>query len=311
MGRMNVDAVKARSPEPGRRPKILGGPVEVRAKDAARADEIALLNLSEPSFGLLRTRLGECVYSAAPSPLEPARSEDCLIIVHGETDSFVVIADGAGGHPAGDRAARIAVTEVAAHLGRARTHGTSARNAIFDGFEAASARIMDETPGALTTLLVVEVTRRLGALQFRTYHAGDTAALVFSARGRVRWNTVLHSPVGYAVESGLVGPDEALHDEDLNLVSSLLGGPDVSVEMSAWVPLDSGETLLVATDGLLDNAYRRELGRAASLRNLEHARRRLTELVQGRMLNPSGELSKPDDCTFVLFRGSVDRAESK
>lgn len=310
MGRKHVDAAVTGSVDPGRRPKTLGGPLEVHRGDVPGTRPIALLNQRHPAQGLIRTSFGECAYSAAPSPLESGVSEDCLLIQPREDGVILIIADGAGGHPGGDDASRIAVSEVGIQLSTLGSREISPRTAILDGFESANNRIMKEAPGALTTLLVVEIALHQGALAFRTYHAGDTAAFVFSGRGRVRWNTVMHSPVGYAVESGLLGPDQALHHDDLNLVSSLVGGRDVRIELGSWTALKTHETLLVATDGLLDNLYRREIGKMVASPKLKDVSSKLSECARSRMLDPRSKLSKPDDCTFALFRGAPTERSS-
>lgn len=297
MGQKNVRAIWGAEPRAPGRPKTLGGPIGGAEQ---KLEALALLNAPEPMHGVFRTRTIECAYSVARCPIGSGPNEDSLLIVPSKNGCFLVVADGAGGHPEGEKASALAVTELGERL-TSLDASRSPQSIIIDGFDAASHRIATGTRGALTTLLVVQVEQRLHGLHFRTFHAGDSAALVFSGRGQVRFSTVMHSPVGYAVESGWLDPDLALHHEALNLVSSLVGGPDMRLEIGPWVTLRPRETLLVATDGLLDNVYRRELGQAARGK-LEVAEARLSALARTRMLEPGSPLQKPDDCSFVLLR---------
>lgn len=297
MGQKNARVVWGAEPRAARRPKTLGGPI--RAADKT-LEPLAFLNAAEPMHGAFRTGSLECAYSVAPCPIGSGPNEDSALVFPSKSGCFLVVADGAGGHPEGEKASALAVMELRERLASLDGSRTP-QSIIIDGFDAASDRIVTGTRGALTTLLVVQVEQRPQGLHFRTFHAGDSAALVFSARGQVRFSTVMHSPVGYAVESGLLDPDLALHHEDLNLVTSLVGGPEMRLEIGPWVALRPRETLLVATDGLLDNVYRRELGQAARGK-IEVAEERLSALARRRMLEAGAPLQKPDDCSFMLLR---------
>ena len=74
------------------------------------------------------------------------------------------------------------------------------RGAIINGFESADGAISSLGTGAAATLAVVEVQGH----KMRSYHAGDSMVLVTGQRGRIKWQTIPHSPVGYAVEAGLL-----------------------------------------------------------------------------------------------------------
>lgn len=297
MGQKNARIAWGIAPRAPRRPKTLGGPIGAPQQ---RLEPLAFLNPGEPMHGVFRTDGLECAYSVAPCPIGSGPNEDSALIVPSKNGCFLVVADGAGGHPEGEKASALAVLELRERLA-SLDESRSPQSIIIDGFDAASDRIVTGTRGALTTLLVVQVELRPQGLHFRSFHAGDSAALVFSARGQVRFSTVMHSPVGYAVESGLLDPDLALHHEDLNLVTSLVGGPEMRLEIGPWMLLKPRETLLVATDGLLDNVYRRELAQAVRGK-IELAEERLRALVRRRMVEPGSPLHKPDDCSFMLLR---------
>jgi serine/threonine protein phosphatase PrpC len=144
---------------------------------------------------------GEAVVHASRCPGREGANEDAAAIVGLSDDrSVLVLADGFGGHPAGAQAAELSVRTIERF---ARDHASDEnhlRSAIVDGFEAANEAVRALGVGAATTLAVVDIHGR----RVRSYHVGDSAMLVVGQRGRIKMRSVSHSPVGYAVESGLI-----------------------------------------------------------------------------------------------------------
>ena len=232
------------------------------------------------------------------APLPEHINEDGILILDYAPDSLIVaIADGAGGYPGGGSASALALAalEHACH----QDQGLAPRAAILNGFEAAHRIIKEHGGGAATTLAVVELTS--GVL--RTYHAGDSGILVTGQRGRIRLQSVFHSPTGYAVEAGLLDAEEALHHEHRHMVSNLLGMEPMSVEIGSPLTLAQRDTVLIASDGLYDNLYLPEIVDIVRKGPLHQACRRLADTARARMLDAGpGQPSKPDDLSVVLLR---------
>ena len=120
------------------------------------------------------------------------------------------------------------------------------RERILGGLETAHERIAALGIGAGTTIAVAHIERR----EVHTYHVGDSVILVVGQRGKRKHQSIPHSPVGYAVESGLLDERDAIQHEDLHLVSSLLGVGRMKLEMSSGLKLAARDTLVIASDGL-------------------------------------------------------------
>jgi PPM family protein phosphatase len=248
---------------------------------------------------------GQAAVYSVPAPDKPGPNEDgaALIAVDAQR-GVVLVADGMGGLPAGDSAAATVVRSLARSLGRARGEDGSLRSAILDGLDAANRAVLDLGLGAAATLAAVAIEGR----HVRVYHVGDTAALVVGQRGRLKLQTVSHSPVGYAVEAGVLDEKEALHHEERHLVSNMVGAPDMRIEMGSPLELAPRDTLLVASDGLFDNLGVGEIVALVRKGPLERCAAALARAGRRRMLEPSpGHPSKPDDLTFVLFRAAAGR----
>ena len=139
--------------------------------------------------------------------------------------------------------------------------------------------------------------------KMRAYHAGDSMVLVTGQRGRIKWQNIPHSPVGYAVEAGLLDRGDALHHEDLHIVSNLLGLKDMRIELGPPVTLAARDTLILASDGLSDNLHSEEIVESIRKGPLRRAGETLATLGRKRMDSPERDApSKPDDLTFVLLR---------
>lgn len=97
---------------------------------------------------------------------------------------------------------------------------------------------------------------------------------------------------------------EALLHEDLHLVSNLVGMAEMKVEMGPRTTLAALDTVLVASDGLLDNLHLEEIVETIRTGPLEAAAQSLVHDCRQRMASPEeGVPSKPDDLGFLLFRG--------
>ncbi|MDH3728381.1 MAG: protein phosphatase 2C domain-containing protein [Myxococcales bacterium] len=243
---------------------------------------------------------GEAAVLSARKPEREGPNEDAAALISiGDQTGVAIVSDGAGGHPGGAEAAALAVKAVCDAVSAIGDDAQGVREAIINGFEAADKTISALGTGAAATLAVVEIQGNT----MRAYHAGDSMVLVTGQRGRIKWLTVPHSPVGYAVEAGFLDRGEALHHEDLHLVSNLLGGQDLRIELGATLKLATRDTVVLASDGLSDNLHLDEIVERIRKGPLRTAADELASLGAKRMLTPrEGAPSKPDDLTFIAIR---------
>lgn len=228
---------------------------------------------------------------------EKEQNEDALAILPLTPHSgLLVVADGLGGQPRGDLASRTVVDTITEVM--AADHGTL-REAILHGIDQANRRIIEGGYGGASTLAVLEIEDR----HIRPYHIGDAFVLVSGQRGRVKFQNIAHSPMGYAVESGLMDEIDAVHHDERNLVSNVVGSPEMYIDIGPRIELALRDTVLIASDGLSDNLYVEEIIEAIRMGPLESAATRLMNKALDRMTNQDGELpSHADDLSFCLFR---------
>ncbi len=82
-----------------------------------------------------------------------------------------------------------------------------------------------------------------------------------------------------------------------------IGSADMSIEIGSPVKLDARDTVLLASDGLMDNLYVDEIVEIVRKGPLPDAADELVRRAVERMTQSSGDgSSKPDDLTVMLFR---------
>ena len=264
-------------------------------------DKMVLLDGTEvPELVQASLAGGSVVAYTSRAPDKTTPNEDAVAFIpYGPGAAVLVVADGAGGLPAGRRASRTAVQTLEESLQLSMQKTSLLRTAILNGIEAANHAVLALGTGAATTFTVVTIEGFL----VRTYHIGDSEALVVGQRGVVKSQTMAHSPTGFAVEAGFLDHKDALHHEERHLVSNFLGTSDMRIDMGAEVKMRPRDTVLVASDGLTDNLHRQEVTELIRKGPLTAAMNGLVSLVSRRMtVESASKPSKPDDLSIILFR---------
>jgi len=228
---------------------------------------------------------------------ETANEDSAGLFALPDKDIVLAVADGMGGTPSGAKASGIVVTQLQKAL-KASTRGQSDhREDILNGIESANKQILELGVGAGSTAAVLEISRNI----VRPYHVGDSEILLVGQRGKLKLQTISHSPVGYGIESGLIGPEEAIYHHERHLISNFLGSQEMRIEIGAAVTMSRYDTLLIASDGVFDNAHLDELIALIRKGPLKQVGKLLTELISMRMQSNTPPC-KPDDVGFILYR---------
>lgn len=266
--------------------KILRSPLVYSETTLARAEQYDLA-------------AGTCLVYTARSPFKETANEDTLAVIPvNERSAVLMIADGLGGLPAGEVASRTAIASLRLTLSATVADGASLREAILDGIERANSEIMALGTGCATTLAIVELHN--GTM--RSYHIGDSIIMLVGQRGRLKFQSVAHSPVGYAVKAGLLDETDAVHHEERNIVSNVLGSLDMHIDIGPIIAIAPHDTLLLASDGLPDNLYVDEIVSRIKSGPLQHAANSLIEECGRRMGGQIATPSHADDLSFILYR---------
>ena len=243
---------------------------------------------------------GDLAVGIARSPDKITPIEDSAAVVPLANNGLVtMIADGVGGLPTGWKASGMVIENLQRALCATNNDEARVRTAILDGIEQANTALLGLSTGTSTTLVVADVRDQ----HVRTFHIGDSAAWVCGQRGVIKLQTTPHSPVGFALEAGLMNEKEALDHEELNVISNVVGSADMRIEIGSRFPLAPKDTLLLASDGLFDNLLEDEIVDIIRTGSVSDNLLELWKLTEQRMAGTNkNKPSKPDDFSVVLYR---------
>lgn len=270
------------------------------------AERILMLDgATEPDSVEAELGGGLIVAYTTRSPGKETENEDTVAALpYGPNAVVLVVADGLGGLPGGRRASQTAVAKLADSLDAAVAETALLRTAILNGIDAANHAVLDIGNGSATTMTVVTIE----GLTTRTYQVGDSEAIIVGQRGRIKFQTMAHSPTGFAVEAGFLDKHDALHHEERHLLSNFIGTKDMRIDMGPAVRLRPRDTVLLASDGLTDNIQIDDVIEIVRKGPLTAALESMTRLARHRMTNESKlQPSKPDDLSVILFRKPYKR----
>ena len=247
--------------------------------------------------------MGTAAVLSARSPGAETGNEDAAAVIPAGPDSVVLaVADGLGGGPAGEMASNLTLQCLVDAIDQAVQDNTLLRAAILDGCETANRDILNSGKGSATTLAAVEIQGRT----VRPYHVGDSTILVVGQRGKIKLLTTSHSPVGFAVEAGVLDEQEAMFHDERHIVSNVVGCPSMKIELGPVVTLALRDTLLLASDGLFDNLHLDEIVERVRKGPVAKCAHRLLEDARARMAShDEKQPSKPDDLTLIVYRPTL------
>ena len=173
-------------------------------------------------------------------------NEDAVL----ESGNLFAVADGMGGHQAGEVASSLALTVVRQYM-EDNLGLIPGEELVRKGVEAANAAIHEKALSSAkfhdmgTTLTMMY---REGDTAYFG-HVGDSRAYIFRG-GRLKRLTRDHSLVARLIENGEITEEEARVHPQRNIILSALGlGPEVDVEITA-VKIMPGDEFLLVSDGL-------------------------------------------------------------
>ena len=192
-------------------------------------------------------------------------NEDAAVVITAAYDGdetlpafgLFALADGMGGHQAGEVASSLAVRTVAHHIVRylylpvlvqqeSSTDQPTLDQVLVNAVQAANSAVANQVPGGGTTLTCALL---LGPRAYIA-HVGDSRAYVVTGANELEQITHDHSLVDRLVELGQLTRDEASAHPQKNVLYRAIGQRGVlEVETHART-VSEGESLLLCSDGL-------------------------------------------------------------
>jgi serine/threonine protein phosphatase PrpC len=232
-------------------------------------------------------------------------------VAYGYTDEalLLVLADGMGGHSFGEIAAQIAIhTYMQAFARIARPRIPDPVRFLSEIMKSSHEAVIQYTninklEGAPGTTCVVALVQDG---QVNWAHAGDSRCYLLR-KGEVVGVTRDHSVVQQWADWGLITKDEMKTHPDRNKITNCLGGADdiFYVETSSCIPVESGDALLLCSDGLWGPLANNEIAETLAKGDLPSSVNQLVDLALLR------ERAHADNTTAVVARLGELEAEHK
>jgi serine/threonine protein phosphatase PrpC len=241
--------------------------------------------------------------------IERSHNEDALLVFTGQSAGqeplpdfgLFVVADGMGGHRAGEVASAISVRTVARELTQKTIvdmldpepdyeNELPIQDLIRDAMEEANQAVVDAVPGGGTTLTAAVLMGN----QVTIGHVGDSRAYVIE-NGRAEVLTRDHSLVERLRELGQLTPEEAANHPQRNVLYRAIGqGANLEIDVFT-TPAPKGGSMLLCSDGLWGVISDERILKIVNGAN--HPQSACEELVKA--ANAAGG---PDNITAVLVR---------
>jgi protein phosphatase len=155
-----------------------------------------------------------------------------------------IVADGMGGHEAGEVASKIAVDTVISSMRK----GSSLKDSIIEAHNEIlnSAKINPESEGMGTTIVVV----KLNGLNYEIAWVGDSRVYLWDGGGLIQL-TKDHSYVQKLIDKGFLSQQDARNHPQRNVITQSLGVSNAPITVDIISGKFTGEEkLLMCSDGL-------------------------------------------------------------
>jgi serine/threonine protein phosphatase PrpC len=223
-------------------------------------------------------------------------------------DSAFAVADGMGGHLAGEVASALALEPLANLDGRVYADANEALKALRDAVAAANARVVEragsdmQLRGMGTTLTAVMVEGRRAHIA----HVGDSRAYLLRDGGFSQLTTD-HTLVQRLVDEGRITSEEAAHHPQRSVITRAIGVED-QVDVDAMtLELADGDRLLLCSDGLSGPVTDEAMARILAQDDIDR--------IPDDLIDAANDAGGPDNITAVVIGfelldedGNPDRA---
>lgn len=237
--------------------------------------------------------------------LQVGAKTDVGLVREANQDSYLVdsplfvVADGMGGHVAGDIASATAIDLISSHSAEATPDDPESLAVLIKNANRAILKKVDSDPqlsgmGTTCTLVLFDAERAHIA------HVGDSRAYLFRG-GSLDQLTDDHTLVSRMVREGRVSPEEAAHHPQRNVITRALGvDRDVDVDLKV-VDVVEGDRILICSDGLTSMVEHEQITEMLETENSP-------QQVADRLVSLANAAGGEDNITVIVV--DVTRAEA-
>ena len=200
-------------------------------------------------------------YQTDPGKVRSHNEDSVTIVKNLNNDYLMMVADGMGGHRAGEVASSMAVTHIGGRFSQTSSLGTKldAITWLKEIIEEVNTNIIKyaeehvDSTGLGTTLVCAIYTKDY--LVFA--NVGDSSGFVFKS-GKLYKVTKDHTLVNILVETGELRPEEAVNHPQKNVLMRALGASE-SVEVDIFDVENNIDGIFLCSDGLTNMVTKEQI----------------------------------------------------
>lgn len=223
-------------------------------------------------------------------------NEDSYVILELDDALLLIVADGLGGHNAGEVASNLAVKVIQETINEQYSSTDDHKKILAKAIEKANREIFDkaaanpEYSGMGTTVVVALVKGDKAVVA----NVGDSRAYFINDSG-IRQVTKDHSLVQSLLDMDAIDEEEVRGHPQKNVVLKTLGTKETVVGDFYVVGLDDGELLMLCTDGITDTLTDSQISGIVRKDDSLGA-------IAGKLIEASLEEGAKDNITIVLYK---------
>lgn len=184
----------------------------------------------------------------------------------GDLPNLCLVADGLGGHKAGEVASRMAIDSIVNYC--LSTIEPNLEKLLLDAFQHANVEVYEYAKNQGENFEMG--TTMVGVTILEDYYVfiniGDSRAYLFR-EGELKKITKDHSPVQELQEMGVITEEEAFCHTHRNLISRAIGMEEKIKADVYTVPSQPNDIILLCTDGLSNYMRRQEMAKVINQEN--------------------------------------------
>lgn len=229
-------------------------------------------------------------------------NEDAILVLNealGSLPNLYAVADGMGGHLAGEIASEMAISETKAFIAENNGYDNTL-DALSDALQSANGKIYEsgrddsKRQGMGTTLLAVSVEGSSAYI----VNVGDSRLYAISRVNKeIKQITVDHSYVQELLKQGRITADEAEKHPNKNIITRALGTYSYVECDSFKYDMAEGDYLLMCSDGLSNMLANDEI------LDIFIKNESISEMVEG-LLGAANEKGGIDNISVIIYGGS-------
>lgn len=257
-------------------------------------DIIIITKKSLENFSIVSNKKFEIGYYLQTDPSKEI-CEDAILLKSENQNLMLAVCDGVGGSDRSYRAAKHTLE----HLSSLPLNISSEE--LTKELEKINKKLLELEGCPQTTLTLAIINQNQE--DYRCIQIGDSSLIHCSNHGNLKYKANIQSTVGEMLKEGKITEEEALKHPELHIVNNVLGHNNFYAEITSGEKIQQNDTILMTSDGLLDNFTSNELIEIICKNSISDGCTKLFNAAHThKNILKDSEFNKIDDISFICVK---------